>query len=187
VYWFESSDESVKQIYALLGGEPRKIVYVGCANDAVERVKSHWSQRNSIGRQPVKDWLCTLAEPPAYHVFEDVPDELGHAAEQYYTEIMRQINPDLLNVLDGRKMLAVTRERISLGQVGKVVSDEARENVRKSRLGKRNSEEANRKLSETQRLLADVKKYICKRCGAGPFTHGEITGHGKKCKKDMGL
>lgn len=170
----------MKQIYALLGGEPRKVVYIGCAVNAEKRRNSHWSQRNSVGRIPVKDWLCNLAEPPEFYVFENVEDDAAHAAEQYYTEIMRQINPDLLNVLDGQKKREFTRRKIGDAFRGKHLSESHKENIRKSRIGKHNSEEANRKLSETQRLLKDVAQYFCKKCGDGPFTHGQVQSHSRK-------
>lgn len=170
----------MKQIYALLGGEPRKVVYVGYTRDINMRIKDHWRHRNTKYRSPVKDWLASLEEPPEYHIFEDVEDEMAHAAEQYYTEIMRQINPNLLNVLDGQKKREPTRRKIGNAFTGKPLSEEHKEKVRQSRIGKPNSEEANRKLGETQRLLKDVAKYFCKKCDAGPFTHGQVQSHSRK-------
>lgn len=127
----------VKQIYALLGGEPRKVVYVGVAKSAEARRNSHWSQRNSVGRNPVKDWLCNLAEPPEYHVFEDVEDDIAFDAEQYYTEIMRQVNSDLLNVLDGYKKREVTRRKIAKALLGRPLSLEHIKSISESLSGEK--------------------------------------------------
>jgi hypothetical protein len=160
----------VKQIYALLDGEPRSVVYVGCTNDIVKRIKSHWRQRNSTYRSPVKNWLCNLAEPPEYYVFEEVADDISHAAEQYYIEIIRQVNPQLLNVLDGQKKRWETRDKISKSLagvgVGKIVSAETRQ-----KLAKKSSEHAKNVI------------FTCKTCGNGPFTLNGLGIHRRyQCK-----
>ena len=112
---FESWSGSVAEIYWLLESETHRIRYVGCAADAKKRVASHWRQRNSTYRSPVKDWLRSLAQPPEFEVIQVVCDESAQAAEAYWTELLRQTlaGPGLLNVLDGRKMRAVTRQKIS--------------------------------------------------------------------------
>lgn len=115
----------MKQIYAILEPGSRRVMYVGASQDARGRVRDHWGHRRAAGRTPVRDWLRqlnadgVLSGPPEYYVFEEVPDSLANEAEQYYTEILRQINPELLNIIDGRKPRAVTLKRISDALTGR--------------------------------------------------------------------
>ncbi len=135
------------EIYWLLEPETRKVRYVGCTRDAVKRVRDHWRQRNSTYRIPVKDWLCTLTEPPEFEVVQTVSDEFAQSAETYWIEMLRQtvVGPELLNVLDGRKMRAETRQKISLYQTGSVLPSEIREKISYSNRGEFN---ASAKLTE---------------------------------------
>jgi hypothetical protein len=103
----------VKQIYALLGGKPRKVVYIGSTQNVKIRVRDHWRQRNSTYRTPVKDWLATLTEPPEYYVFEEVEDNVRYEAEQYYAEMIRAMGIELLNQRDGWKMRPEACSKIS--------------------------------------------------------------------------
>lgn len=154
----------MKQIYALLGEKPPKIVYVGVAKSAEIRRNGHWRTRNSTYRSPVKDWLCNLAEPPEFYVLEDVKDEVAFAAEQYYTEIMRQINPDLLNVLDGCKKREITRQKISTSLQGHEISETTRQKIGES-------------VKNSNSLQAKIRKFTCRDCEAGPFTFNELGNH----------
>ena len=133
-------------------------MYVGCCSGVVKRRDSHWRQRNSTARQPVKDWLCTLAESPEYFIFEEVPDDIANDAEAYYTRMLREMGIELLNVLDGKKMRTVTRKKISAG-------------VQLS-------------YDDNLRLARSVKSYVtdkfCAACGDGPFNFNEIGNHARK-------
>lgn len=125
----------MKQIYGLIGDEPHRVVYVGCATDAKKRVNSHWKQRNSKYRNLVKNWLLTLAEPPDFYVFEEVPDDLANDAEEYYTKVIREMGIKLLNVLDGRAWRDEPRQSLSMSMKGMGV-------------GKKSSPETCQKISE---------------------------------------
>ena len=102
------------EIYVLLQPETRMIRYVGCARDARDRVKSHWKQRNSTYRSPVKDWLNSLQSPPEHEVLQVVSNEMGYAAEEYWTRLLLQIDTvDLLNRRYGTAMSDTTKSQIS--------------------------------------------------------------------------
>jgi predicted GIY-YIG superfamily endonuclease len=104
----------VKEIYALLEPGTRQIRYVGVAQSAKARVKSHWKQRGSTYRSPVKDWLVSLSSAPAYEILQIVEDEYGFQAEEYWTAMLRQIDTvALLNRRDGWSVRPETRVRIS--------------------------------------------------------------------------
>ena len=129
----------MKQIYALLGDEPMRIVYIGCAENAKKRVANHWRQRNSSYRSPVKNWLSTLPEPPDFFVFEEVSDEIAYEAEQYYTEIIRDAGVELLNRKYGVKHSLETRIKIGVFFRGKKTgpfTEERRNNMSIAHTGK---------------------------------------------------
>ena len=96
----------MSEIYVLLQPDTRVIRYVGCARDARARVKSHWKQRNSAYRSPVKDWLNSLESPPEHEVLQIVPDEVGYDAEEYWTRLLLQI--DTVDLLNRRYGMAVS-------------------------------------------------------------------------------
>jgi hypothetical protein len=156
---FKSPVFHVKQIYALLGGEPRKVVYVGCANNAVARVKSHWGQRNSTYRSPVKDWLCNLAEPPEHFVFEEVPDEIAFQAEQYYTETIRAMGIELLNLRDGMKYRPEVKQKIRKANTGRKPTPEQVAKQVQAQTGKLLSQ-AHRDAISRGRLKPEVNSVI---------------------------
>jgi hypothetical protein len=125
------------EIYVLSesGGPVR---YVGCARNAEIRLRSHWRQRNSKYRTPLKEWLCGLSEQPTVGVLEVVPDELGLAAEEYYTKMLRQIDTvDLLNVLDAMKKREPMRRQIAESMKGREVSAQARQKISLAGRGRR--------------------------------------------------
>lgn len=125
------------EIYWLLEPDTRKVRYVGCAADSAKRVRSHWRQRNSTGRNPVKDWLQSLSQPPEFEVIQVVSNEQAQAAETYWIKLIREtsVGSDLLNVLDGRKMRPETRQKIAMNRRNpakkRSFSDQAKENIRK--------------------------------------------------------
>lgn len=104
----------MKQIYAVLEPCTRRVMYVGVSSNAGARVIDQWRHRGSINRTPIRDWMRqleetgVLSEAPEYHVFEKVADKMGYAAERYYTEILCQINPDLLNIY--HRQTAISRK-----------------------------------------------------------------------------
>lgn len=169
------------EIYALLELGTRRVRYVGCSVVSAEaRRNSHWSQRNSQGRTPVKDWLVTLPEPPEFWIFQEVPDEQAQAAETYWTEMIRQtsVGPDLLNVLDGRNWLEQPRQKLSRTQQGTKLSEETKRKISQSQAGKKHSEESIEKI----RLENKRQDFFCKKCDSGPFTRGDLGRHSRwKC------
>jgi hypothetical protein len=125
----------VAEIYWLIDPETRKPRYVGSAASTVKRIRSHWYQRNSKYRSPVKDWLQSLVEPPEFEVVDTVLDEQRLAAEAYWTKMLRETRagPDLLNVLDGRKMRSGTRKKIGAAFSGKTLTESHRRKISISR------------------------------------------------------
>jgi GIY-YIG catalytic domain len=109
----------VKQIYALLEPETQKMIYIGCTQNIVDRMKQHWKTRNSDYRLPVRDWIQTLDTPPDYLIIAEVPDNLAFRIEQDITEFIRSMGIDLLNVFDGRTMRKEERERVSRSLSGR--------------------------------------------------------------------
>lgn len=170
---FESCHSDVKEIYTLLEPETRKIRYVGLARSAKERVKSHWRQRNSTYRSPVKEWLCSLSAPPPYEILQVVEDEVGIQAEEYWTTLLRQIDTvDLLNRRDGYRHHPENRAKISEASKGHHVSLEMREKLSQALTGKHPSEETRRRMSAGRKGrpisaqgLKNVKNgSICREC-----------------------
>jgi hypothetical protein len=149
----------------------RKVRYVGCARNAAVRIASHWRQRNSTFRSPVKNWLCNLAESPEFEVVQVVvSDEQAQAAETYWIKLLRQtsVGPELLNVLDGQKKREETRTKISSSLRGFKHSDAARKNMGLAALGNQSgkanrgrtlSEEHRRKISEGVKATIEAKKH----------------------------
>ena len=148
------------EIYWLLEPETRKVRYVGCAKNSAKRIRSHWSQRNSVYRSPVKDWLQSLSEPPEFEVIQTVPDEQAQAAEAYWTKMLRQTiaGPELLNILDGRKMRVDTRRKIGQAQIGNKLSQEVRDRIGQASQGESNK---SAKLTEddVQTILSSSESY----------------------------
>lgn len=141
----------MKEVYALLEPEIRTVRYIGLAQNAETRLKSHWHQRNSAYRSPVKDWLRSLSAAPEYYVLQVVEDEHGIQAEQYWTELLRQTGLDLLNRRDGYRVRPETRIKISESSIGKVVSTETREKLRQATAGKPRSPEVCQQISERRK------------------------------------
>lgn len=127
-------------IYALLEPGSRKVRYIGVTGDKIEhRVSLHWTSRHRK-KTPVAEWLRTLDEPPEWHVFQEVEDDQGYAAEEYWIKMLRQIDTvDLLNVKDqhggwsGFKHSEETRKKISdnnKGKHGSVIRGSARSDAK---------------------------------------------------------
>lgn len=132
----------VAEIYVLFEPGTRKPRYVGCARNAVIRRNDHWRQRNSTYRNPVKDWLRSLKEPPELYILQTVPDEWGIAAEAYWTKLLREIpSVNLLNILDGREWREDSRQQIRESMTGKKLSAETRKKLGYAKKGKPLSED----------------------------------------------
>lgn len=116
------SGESVVSIYALLD-EQRQIRYVGQSVHPAGRVRSHWRRRydeDRVRRNPrLTAWLQGMNEPPAWELLQVVTREARHAAEAYWTDLLRQVpGMDLLNIFSGATPGAATRARLSTLNAG---------------------------------------------------------------------
>lgn len=117
-------------IYALLEPSSRKVRYIGQSLCPARRAWEHWQHRNNDDylRNPAfADWLRSLDGPPGVHVFEEVSFEDRFKAEEYYTDLLRQIpGVELLNINSGAKQAESVRKKISARHVGVPKSAEHR-------------------------------------------------------------
>ena len=110
----------IAHIYALLEPETRKPRYVGHSRDVKARLRQHWMYRQGAIQKKnpqLVAWICSLDDPPEYFIFESVPWELRHKAEHYYTDLLRQIGMDLLNINSGGYLSAKHRAKLAAAGV----------------------------------------------------------------------
>lgn len=105
-------------IYALLEPGTEKPRYIGSTADSVShRVKLHWVSRFKR-KTNVAIWLQSLNNKPDCWIIQEVSNDLRWQAEEYWTDLLRQM-PDvmLLNQVSGRH---------SVGSAGRMWTDEQR-------------------------------------------------------------
>lgn len=110
-------------IYALLDPGSRRARYVGHSGDPDRRLREHWRRRDytpyAEDNPRFSAWLRSLDGPPELHVFQSVGYEDRFKAEQYYTELLRQIpGIDLLNIYIGAEVPVETRVKMSASHRG---------------------------------------------------------------------
>lgn len=145
------TDEAVVSIYALLD-EQRQIRYVGHSKDPYWRARKHWRERGSaqVGRKnsALTVWLRGLNEPPAVVVLQEVSRPQRYQAEEYWTDLLRQVpGISLLNIASGARLSEGTRSRIGDAHRGRVLSNETRAKISASTTGRQVSDETKARLS----------------------------------------
>jgi len=90
-------------IYALHDPDTNEIRYIGKANDAAKRLKSHFRDARRR-RTPVYDWINSLnvnGKIPVISIIEQVDDSLWKEREIFLIEHHRSIGTRLLNLALG--------------------------------------------------------------------------------------
>lgn len=123
--WREAQKNGKAVIYVILEPETRRVRYVGSSTLNVrERMRLHWSQREQK-KTPLANWLKTLSEPPDYEILQEVCKESRWNAEEYWTNLLRQVpSVNLLNLHtaskhDGYPRTEETRKKISIALKGR--------------------------------------------------------------------
>lgn len=137
-------------IYALLD-EQRQIRYVGYSKDPHWRARKHWRERGSkqtgTKNPGLNLWLRSLSAPPAVFVFEQATYDLRYVAEQYWTDLLRQIpGVELLNIASGVKLPPASRAKIGVAHRGKKLTESHRAKLSEALTGRQASDETRVKL-----------------------------------------
>lgn len=100
------------EIYGLFDPDSGKLRYIGKANNAAQRLKTHlWDSR--IAKRPVCNWIKSLVaegKTPRMQVLETVSKEEWEQVERRLIEHYRK-TCKLLNLADGGSMPSQTKEQ----------------------------------------------------------------------------
>lgn len=99
------------EIYGLYDPDTNELRYVGKANNAAKRLKTHVFER--VLNRPVNRWVNKLilqGKAPVMRVLETVPADKWEEAERRLIAEHRK-NSDLLNLADGGAMPSQTKEQ----------------------------------------------------------------------------
>jgi group I intron endonuclease len=133
--------------------------------------RHHLRQSTHKNCELQKDWNTYGEDSFVFDVIEEVSEELRYEREQYLMEINKN-SKGIYNILPlagtprGRTYRETTLRRMSEAAKGRVISEEHKEALRKSRLGSRIPEETRKKMSESQRKRA---------ASVDEWTHSKLT------------
>jgi hypothetical protein len=153
-------------IYALVDPRTQEVRYVGKTACTEERLRGHLYETQTKHTYKGK-WLAQLRREglkPELVILEEVPEEVWQDAERRQITLYRAAGARLTNGTDGgegplgRVCSPETRGRMSVAQVGKTHTPEARAKIGES--ARNRSPEARAKMSEAARIAATKRKPI---------------------------
>lgn len=159
-------------IYALKEPDTGEIRYVGKANDPKERFRLHLTRaRLNIGKTHKDNWIRSLTVTPILEILDEVLVEHWQQWEIAYIEFFRELGCDLVNATPGgdagpvlcgennfwfgKKHSSETRQKMSLAargnkrRVGQSPSEDTRQKLSRSHIGKKHSPETILKMAES--------------------------------------
>lgn len=141
------------KIYVLCD-EVGLVRYVGkTSQPLISRLGNHLYDAKRGVRRHLYSWVRSLIKKgpgPTIHLISEV-DGNGEEAEMFFICWYRMLGAKLVNATDGGEGMPnpseETRKKLSLAHKGRKKSPQEIENIRKSRIGKKHSEEARRNMS----------------------------------------
>lgn len=132
------------RIYCLLDPETKQVRYVGKTISSLrDRLYSHIS--NTKIKTHKSDWIRGLKNRglrPLIELIDEVSDDKWPEEERFYISYLRFLGCDLVNMSEGgeqdntgKKVSDETRKRMSIAQIGKKHSQQAKNNMSRSKMG----------------------------------------------------
>jgi len=173
-----NNSDSTVYIYALIDPRDERVRYVGQTVNPARRFRSHLADKSVS--TPKRDWLdelLLLGLMPIMEVVEECQKGTVDEKEVYWIAYYRNLNTDLLNVLDGGSwqgtMSDAIRARMSNRHKGCTLTNEHKKKISDSLKGRTHTNERKKKISDARKGQAhtdETKKKISDALKGHTFT-----------------
>jgi group I intron endonuclease len=145
-------------IYGLFDPRDFSLRYIGKADDLHKRWIKHMNESKRRNRSPREKWIMELLElglQPIIKIIEEVMMEEWEKKEDFWIKYFKSLGNDLLNVARGG--LGYSNGHVAYNK-GTEMSEEQKEKIKNSTLGREVSEETRKKQSKVRRGVKNNKK-----------------------------
>jgi len=162
-----NNDDETVYIYALIDPRDERVRYVGQAVNPARRYRDHLAQKNTSTRK--RDWideLILLGLAPIIKVIEQCQKGNVDKREIHWIAHHRNLNTDLLNVLDGGAWQGLwahtdeTKKKISDARKGRTFTEETRKKISDGLKGRTLTDETKKRISDAKKGKSNPRSQI---------------------------